>query len=173
MDKRLPGISDLEGKKVTLLDVAETFGDDKVKRQIQMVRLILLIYRSLKRISQVFDQDDNMILAESCSFRPGQRGRRPDCTGGVADFVSDDGARRLLEHAREMESAFPTYDLSGEPVSPAHRWLQSGCTAIFRGPDCIGGCGSCSGRTATAKCRARMLKCKGQSIQGLSFPFSK
>ena len=155
----------MAGQTTTFLDIAETYGKARIKLAVKVVRVILVIYRSLKRISNIFDQDDAMVLAESCSFRPGQRGGPPTCTGGVADFASNDGSRRLLEQAREMENAFPTYDSSGHPVSPAHRWLA--CTAVFRTPDCTGSC-SCSGRTAIAKCRARKLKCKGE----LSFDLS-
>ena len=153
------------------MDFAETYVQ-RARPQVAVVRLILVIYRSLKRISEQFDQNENIVLADSCSFTPGQRGG-PSCSGGLADFKNNDGSRRLLEQAREMEIAFPTYDSTGQPVSPEHRWLQSGCTAIFNEPDCTGTCSGCSGKTAKAKCNARKLKCKGKSIQGLIFPFSE
>lgn len=71
-----------------------------------------------------------------------------------------------------MEETFVTYDMSGNLISPAHRFLTANCTAIFSiVDDCAGRCTSCNGKLATAKCKARQLKCKGSSIQGLSFPF--
>lgn len=92
------------------------------------------------------------------------------CVGGLTNFASNDGSQRLLEMAREMEVNFATYDVSGNPISPAHRFLNDGCTATFVKPDCRGACTSCS-TADRVKCRARQLKCKGSSVEGISFPF--
>lgn len=93
------------------------------------------------------------------------------CSGGLTNFASDDGSRQLLDMAREMEDTFVTYDASGNPISPAHRFLTDGCTPTFRKPTCLGSCTSCSGTAAKVKCKARQLKCKATSLEGLSFPF--
>lgn len=76
--------------------------------------------------------------------------------------------------ATEMEEVFPTHDLSGHRITTIHthyRRLTSGCTTSFSAPDCAGSCSSCTKGAAKAKCKARQLKCKGSSIQGISFPF--
>lgn len=81
-----------------------------------------------------------------------------------------------MERAQMMEAVFPTYDLYGQKVTAVHshyRMLTSGCTAIFTGPSCQGGCYSCGGKIATSKCKARQLECRGNSVVGLKFPFSE
>lgn len=79
----------------------------------------------------------------------------------------------MIGIAQEMEETFVTYDASGNLISPAHRFLVDSCISVtFVAPDCIGNCTSCSGSSIErTKCKARQLKCKGSSIQGLSFPF--
>lgn len=79
----------------------------------------------------------------------------------------------MLQLAQEMEEVFPSYDLSGHRVTPVHshhRMLS--CSSTFVKPDCVGTC-SCTGKVELAKCKARQLKCKGSSVEGLRFPFSK
>ena len=93
-----------------------------------------------------------------------------------SDFAYDDGSRRLLELAQEMEEVFPTYDLTGHRITTVHshyRRLSIGCSPTFTPPDCKGLCVACSGKVAESKCKARQLKCKGSSVEGLGFPFSK
>ena len=93
-----------------------------------------------------------------------------------SDFANDDGSRRLLELAEELEDVFPTHDLSGQRVTAVHshyRMLTAGCPTKFAKPKCEGSCTSCKGKVAKAKCKARKLKCKASSIKGISFPFSK
>ena len=68
---------------------------------------------------------------------------------------------------------FPTYDSSGHRITPVHshnRILTAGCTPTFEKPSCTGSCSGCSGKVATAKCKARQLGCKGVQA-GFSFPF--
>jgi hypothetical protein len=75
----------------------------------------------------------------------------------------------MLELAQELEEVFPTYDISGNRITPVmshHRMLA--CATSFTGPDCDGSC-DCSG-VEKAKCKARQLKCKAVNIEGLSFP---
>ena len=110
-----------------------------------------------------------LYLLFRCKFVPG---RGVDCNGGVSDLIFDDGSRRLLEIAQEMEKTFVTYDAAGNPISPAHRFLMNECTAQFDVEnDCEGGCSGCKGKTTKAKCLARLGACKGKSIEGLSLPF--
>ena len=166
LDKRLPGVSDLAGKTITFLDIAEIYVGPK--SGVDSARLLLTIYRALKKVMEQFTQGDTIQIAQTCTFVD-----KMECTGGLTDFLQDDGRRTLLEKAQEMESVFSTFDSSGQPISPAHRWLAEDCTATFEGPDCAGGCTGCgtSSSAAKAKCEARKLKCKGQNIEGLTFPF--
>ena len=94
----------------------------------------------------------------------------------LSDFANDDGSRRLLELAQEMEEVFPSYDLAGQRITTVnshYRRLAAGCSPTFTPPDCEGLCVSCGGKVAESKCKARQLKCKGSSLEGLGFPFSK
>ena len=126
------------------------------------------LYNSLTDLAQQFENsdDDGLLLADYCEFKPGAF----NCNGGLTDFISNDGSRRLLEMHEEMEEVFPLYDLSGLPMSASQsRFLSTGCTANFSQDNkCAGSC-SCSG-LAKAKCKARELRCKGTSA-GISFPF--
>lgn len=91
-----------------------------------------------------------------------------------SDFATDDGTRRMLELAQEMEDVFPSYDLSGQRITTVHshyRMLTTGCTAIFTVPDCSGDCTSCFGEGAKSKCESRKMRCKASSTGGISFPF--
>lgn len=122
----------------------------------------------MKELYNQFNNDEGILLASSCTFKPGVG---VNCEGGVTDFASDDGSRRLLEQARHLENeVFPTYDLAGNRITPAHRFLA--CTPTFSGPDCAGDCNTCSG-SEKPKCLARQLKCKALNTEGLKFPFSK
>lgn len=123
----------------------------------------------MKELYNQFNNDEGILLASSCTFKPGVG---VNCEGGVTDFASDDGSRRLLEQARHLENeVFPTYDLAGNRITPAHRFLAS-CPPTFSGPDCAGDCNTCSG-SEKPKCLARQLKCKALNTEGLKFPFSK
>ncbi len=92
------------------------------------------------------------------------------CSGGLTGFALDDGSQRLLDMAQAMEETFVTYDMSGNPISPAHRFLTD-CPISFVKPDCLGSCNNCRDTKSKASCLGRKLKCKGSSIEGLSFPF--
>ena len=77
-----------------------------------------------------------------------------------------------------MEEVFPTQDLTGQRITKVaahshYRILTEGCSIIFQPPNCEGSCSSCIGEVASAKCKSRQLKCKGSSLEGLGFPFSK
>ena len=116
-----------------------------------------------------------------------------------SDFLNDDGSRRFLEVATEMEEVslmfkyllpsaehimtiisgfnallkiFPTYDLGGHritTVSSHYRMLTSGCTDTFTPPECSGVCSGCDW-TTVALCEGRWMKCKANS-EGITFPF--
>ena len=116
---------------------------------------------------------DDILLAESCIFRPGED---LDCTGGVSDGIGEAEANRNLAELQQLDDLFPTYDAGGNRITPT-RYLQSGCDTIFKeksnncGDDFSSDpCKSCSG-TKKAKCLARKTRCKLDSINGLRFPF--
>jgi hypothetical protein len=72
LEKRIPGISDIAGKTITLLDIAEVL----VGKQsgVDKVRLVLKIYRAMKTLADIFAaaNDDGILLASSCQFKPSQ-----------------------------------------------------------------------------------------------------
>lgn len=153
---------------ITVLDLAETFIGEK-KSGSKTVRLIIQIYKDIREFAKLFQEDDGegLLLASTCLFTP-ENGA--ECSGGLVDFLDDDGSRRLIEMRQEMQETFVTYDASGLPVSPAHRFLAD-CTASFVGPDCEGSCTGCGSKANTAKCKGRELACKAKNVQGLRLPF--
>lgn len=165
LEEKLPGVSDLAGKKITFLDMAEAFVGEASGAD--TVRKVLKIYKGMQAVATTFANanEDGILLAASCEFKPG---KDADCTGGVTDFLQEDGRRRLVELSREMEVVFQTYDASGNQISPAHRFLSTNCP-LFDGDDCSESC-DCTG-TAKAKCLARQLRCKARNTEALSFPF--
>lgn len=134
-----------------------------------MARTVLKIYEGMQKLYELFDgaDEDGILLAESCTFKPG---KGMTCTGGVTNFATNDGFdRRLHVVSQEMEQTFEAVDSSGLPVS--YRWLATTCDGIkFEGPDCPGKC-DCTDKVSKAKCLARQLRCKGKNTEGLSFPF--
>ena len=72
-----------------------------------------------------------------CKFIPNQG---VDCSGGLSDDVFDDGSRRLLDMAQEMDETFITNDTAGYLRNPAHQFLESACTVSLVKPKCDGGC---------------------------------
>jgi hypothetical protein len=176
---------------VSILDVAELH--PKTKRAVSIVRKVVSLYTNMGSFAGQFN-DGNIDVADECTFTPengyvifASANRMPPlfgkkltpvlfdfhrmaCTGGLTDFASDDGSRRLLLMSREMEEVFVTYDAWGHPISPHHRFLGT-CTATFNPPDCKGDCTGCTTKATKVKCNARKLRCKGKSIQGISFPF--
>jgi hypothetical protein len=80
LDKRLPGISDLAGKTITFLDIAESL----VGKQsgVDTVRTVINIYKAMKALAEIFAEAnaDGILLAEYCRFKPSQA---MVCVGGV------------------------------------------------------------------------------------------
>lgn len=72
LEKRIPGISDLAGTRITLLDIAEIL----VGKQsgVDTVRSVLKVYRAMKTLAKIFAaaNDDGILLADSCQFKPSQ-----------------------------------------------------------------------------------------------------
>ena len=162
LGERLPGISDIAGKSITILDVAEIFVGKR--SGVDTTRKMLEVYHSVIRLKTIFSTD-GVLLASHCEFRP-ESGR--NCVGGVTEFLEDDGTRRLVEMSRNLKETFsdPEYDAFGNPISPAHRWLIDNCP-LFEidvedldvEPNCgnENSCNGCDDPTETAKCKARQV----------------
>lgn len=166
----LPGISDVSGKDITFLDIAEIFVPES-KPGVDTARLVLKIYNALKTVSNAFGGSGGIVLAKKCVFRPSSG---MSCTGGLTDFLNNDGRReirRRAELSREMEENFVTYDRGGLPISPAHRFLPASCPEFDKEP-CDGTCDCDGKKIAITKCEARKMRCKAQnSVKSLRFPF--
>ena len=164
----LPGISDVAGKDITILDIAEIYVGEK--SGVQTVRKLLELYDSIVKLSELFKSlGDTILLAETCVFK---LDTGMDCSGGLTTFKDDDGTRRLIQMEQEMEEAFPLYDSSGLRMTPSQPRFLMNCGPLFDGDDC-GDKMSCSGCTGTldkAKCKGRQARCFG-SKKGVSFPF--
>ena len=80
LEERIPGVSDIAGKTITLLDIAEALWGPSSGAD--TVRLILSIWRAMRTIAQLFasSNEDGILLAESCTFKPGQDKL---CVGGI------------------------------------------------------------------------------------------
>ena len=67
-----------------------------------VVRAILSIWRGLRSLAEIFASadEDGILVAGTCVFKPRQG---MECSGGAADLLNDDGSRRLMELAQEME----------------------------------------------------------------------
>ncbi len=176
---------------MSILDVAELH--PKAATTVPTIRKVISLYRSIVSFYTKFSSNDgNILVADSCNFTPERKGCvifpylnssdfpetashatlfSPACSGGLTSFAYDDGSRQLLDISRKMEENFVTFDASGNQISPAHRFLNNGCTPTFLKPDCLGSCTSCPDHAARVSCRARKLKCMGSSVEGLSFPF--
>lgn len=171
LDERIPGISDVAGTKINLLDIAETFLGKECGAP--TLRIVLSIWRGMSKLAELFStaDGDGILIAGDCYFKPG---KVMTCTGGASDLLDFDGTRRMLELAQEMEEVFPTHDLSGERITAVHthyRRLNAGCTTTFIKPNCDGTCLGCEDKTAETQCKVRQLQCKGEAATGVMFPF--
>jgi hypothetical protein len=79
-DNPIPGIKEV--KEITFVDIAEALvGKDS---GVDTVRQVLKLYRGMKTLAEIFasTNDDGILLAESCQFKPSSR-TKIDCTGGA------------------------------------------------------------------------------------------
>lgn len=157
LDATIEPLKSLTGQEWTILDIAEIYFG-KEKSGADTVRKIIEIYRGIQTFVSGLENADGIVLAEECDILDGFK-----CIGGLSgDGSEDDGddGRRLME----MESVFVPVDRAGLPMTLAssvnHRDLMS-CDSL----DCSGLMGF-----QKAKCGKEVLKCKGESIDGLRFP---
>jgi hypothetical protein len=185
LDFRIPGLSDVAGVKINLLDIAETFFGKECGAPV--VRVVLGIYRGMQKIAEIFStaDEDGIQIAGKCVFKIKEDPlQRMICSGGAVDLVkigmdiynAASGNRQLMELAQEMEEVFPTYDLSGQRITPVHthyRRLGLLCSTVFIKPKCYGQCIGCPTKQIENECKVKSLQCKGESAVGVLFPFSK
>lgn len=176
LDLRIPGLSDVAGTKINLLDIAETFLGKECGAP--TVRIVLGIWRGMQSLAKLFASadEDGILLARECLFKAS--GMR--CYGGAIDLAEDIraifGSREMLELAQRMEEVFPTYDLSGERITTVHthyRRLNAACATTFVKPACYGTCLNCASPKLETECKVKQLQCKGEAATGVMFPFSK
>ncbi|GAX18396.1 hypothetical protein FisN_2Lh003 [Fistulifera solaris] len=164
LEERLPGISDIMNKKITVLDIAEAMIGPKSGAP--TVRRIIQTYRQINDLIGSFLEDGGLLLAEECDVLDSFT-----CTGGVFN-----NARRglTIRVSSSMSQLFDLEDASLLPTTPSHvieleRGLQSG-TCTINTSDCSGSCSGCTG-TTKIKCQKDYLVCKAKSVKGLTFPF--
>ena len=130
------------------------------------VRRIIKTYKDINRLVTSFVEEGGILLADECDVLASF-----NCTGGLFPAKT----RRLKARVSdEMNQVFDFEDASFLPTTPSHlieqeRELQT-TTPIFVAPDCIGNCTVFTG-TLKIKCQKDKLVCKGNSVQGLTFPF--
>lgn len=127
------------------------------------VRLIIKIYNTIKTYVQLFLTQGGIVLADTCDITKGF-----ECTGGILF------ARRRLRVNDEVSSLFGHQDRAGFPMTPIdviqeERALGT-CSSSFSPPDCDGEC-TCDGTIDKSICFAKLLRCRGESVDGLTFPF--
>ncbi len=167
LEERLPGISDIMNKKITVLDIAEAMIGPKSGAP--TVRRIIQTYKQINELIGGFLEDGGLLLADECDVLDGF-----NCTGGV---FADERRKLSLRVSDGMSQVFEFEDAASLPVTPSHlveleRGLQSStCTPTsFVIPDCVGSCTGCTGTTKVT-CQKNYLFCKGRSVNGLTFPF--
>lgn len=164
----IPGVSDIAGRDVTVLDIAEQKArNSRERRGVQSVRKFLEIYDSIISFIADVNLNEGLIdLAERCE--PNDDGGLSCCGGLFSDECSGDTERRLLTSPKdEIGPSNTTQSVLG---SKSTRQLLA-CPAVFKGPDCSAGC-TCEGisRSAQAKCKAKRLACRTSNTEGLTFP---
>lgn len=171
----IPGLSDLTGKEMTILDAGEAY--PKAAKGVSAVRKFISTYEAIKEFVEGFAQSGIITIAETCDVLAGF-----NCTGGLfASSSEESAAERRLHIVEDAQMLFSKVDKAGLPLSPADNELRrrlAPCKTTDAGFDpeenCEGECNSGGGCTSTAqkaKCRAAQVKCKANSIDGLSFPF--
>lgn len=129
------------------------------------VRRIIQTYKQINDLVGSFLENGGLLLADRCDVLDGF-----SCTGGL--FSS----RRKLT-ARVSDDVSQIFDFEDTwylPITPSRlidhdRELQS-CQLTFDLPDCSGNCSGCTGMNSVT-CRKNYLQCKGNSVNGLTFPF--
>lgn len=160
LDERIGGLSDIIGKKLTILDIAETWLGEKSGAP--TVRKIIEIYNKIRVFMEQFERDGGIRIADECDVLNSFH-----CKGGVFE---DGGTRRLHIEAHVL---FGYQDSAGLPISPNTDRELDGCPSFSKDNDCKGDCNNCDGVISKGKCYAKRVKCKANSIDGLSFPFMK
>lgn len=153
----IPGVSEITGKAVSVLDIAEAF--DGAGSGVQTVRTMFKIYDGMSELAKTLAELEGVLLAETCDVLAGF-----NCTGGLKGG-DDDEERRLVE-TTYYDPFGSSIDAFGLPMTPR---ILAACPAPDA--DCLPAKApaSCT-KVQKAKFNAARLKCKAGSIEGLSFP---
>lgn len=170
----IPGLSDLTGKDMTILDAGQAY--PKAAKGVAAVRTFLSTYESIKSFVSNFAANDGVItIADECDVLDGFT-----CTGALFPDADDgeETVERKLEVVPEAKLIFGTATEAGHPLTPADPAIRRKLAACltrndFKAEnDCAGVCSSADCSTSQlAKCRAAKVSCKANNIDGLSFPF--
>jgi len=167
--KRLPAISDIMKKNITVLDIAEAFLGEKSGAP--TVRKVVAIYNGMKSLADLFVANGSLLIAKQCDVLKGF-----SCQGGL--FSSTSIRTRRLDPS--LYSLFDYADTNGQPLSSpelvADERKLANCPSVFTPPTNCGDANSCAVENCPdlvdqSICNAKQMKCKGQSVEGLSFPF--
>ena len=84
LEEPIPGLSDLAGEDIAILDIAEIFQPQN--SGVKTARTFLKFYRGLKQLSETFGEadEDGIVLADYCQFKPGQGLK---CSGGATGLL--------------------------------------------------------------------------------------
>ncbi|CAB9505197.1 Kringle domain [Seminavis robusta] len=175
----IPGVSDLTGKEMTILDAGEAY--PKAARGVAAVRTFLETYEKIKTFVEDFTEDGVITIADECDVLAGF-----ECTGGLfGEDEGDEAEGRKLEVTEGAHEIFALTNKEGLPISPADFEFRrrlgtcdtdgSTCTdGTFDGDCstcCSGSCSTTSEKVKKAKCLKEKVKCVANGIDGLSFPF--
>lgn len=141
--KPIPGISELAGRDITVIDIAEIFVGPE-KSGADTLRTIFEIYDGIKKFAETVTEG-TILLAEECDVKVGFK-----CTGGLSGGEEERDDSELTEQQRK---------------------LQATCSSQFQDDCDDGDCDLCGGsKIELAKCKKRELTCRGR-FQGLRIPW--
>lgn len=141
----LPGISQVAGRDITVIDIAEVFVG-KEKSGSDTVRTIFKIYDNIGGFADQISSGE-IILAEVCDVI-----QNFNCTGGLSGRGGEED----------------------EDLTEEQRRLQSKCSDQYTDKlGCVGNCELCGSVSSfqLADCRRRQIGCQAGDIKGLSFPW--
>jgi hypothetical protein len=154
LNEPIPGLSELTGKEITILDAGQAY--PKAAKGVAAVRLFLAAYEKIKSFVEDFTDDGIIELADSCDALNGFK-----CTGAL--FGDDDAdEERRLESLDDSDLSRHLQAANACPITKA-AFDPENCSAVP--------CNPCSSRVNKAKCLKEKVRCKANSIDGLTFPF--
>lgn len=159
LTKPLPGVSDLSGTDVTVLDIAEQRAPNS---GVGTVRKFLKTYESILEFADNF-ADGFIDIAERCEPRDGEF----TCCGALFELPCDDdddeGGDASVGNLRQLQSSCPK--------RPSD-FTEDRCRSPSEVTDGDNVCASsiCNTRSERAACKAARLACRAANVEGLTFP---